>query len=202
MPPKLNVENGSRYGLWTVIGYAESSRHGDRMYQCVCECGRENKVSARQLQSGRSACCGCVGAKRHAEKFTTHGQSDSKLYKVWSSMKRRCSAPDDPSYCNYGGRGIVVCDEWKTFIPFHAWALLSGYREGLTIESINNDKGYSPDNCEWIPKPQQSKNTRHCVMISYEGHTLNISDWAKRLGVPYARIQSRLKKGWNIKSAL
>jgi len=131
-----------------------------------------------------------------------HKMSSSKIYKVWSSMKHRCSNPNDPAYCNYGARGITVCDEWQTFEPFHTWAMANGYREGLTIERQGNNKGYSPENCIWIPKPEQSNNTRRCRMITYRGETHNIKDWARKLGIPYARLQSRLKHGWEIEEAL
>jgi len=126
-----------------------------------------------------------------------HGQCETKFYKVWSSMKSRCSNPTDKAYCNYGGRGISVCEEWQTFEPFREWAMANGYREGLTIERINNDGNYEPGNCKWIPKGLQSDNTRRCVFITLNGQTLNMKQWAKELGIPYSVIQHRIYRGWS-----
>ncbi len=136
------------------------------------------------------------------KKMRTHGQCETKLYKVWSSMKHRCSNPNDQSYKNYGGRGIGFYDEWKNFEPFHVWAMYSGYRTGLTIERHNNEGNYEPSNCVWIPKGKQSMNTRRCKIIVYKGEEHNIKEWALKFRIPYHRLQSRLKHGWDIAMAL
>src|SRR5208337_5081331 len=104
MPPKINMESGMRFGMWTVLQYEKASKWGDRLYKCRCDCGHESIVAAAELQKGNSTNCGCIGAKRLANSRRTHGQSGTKLYKVWSSMKHRCSNPNDLSYANYGGR--------------------------------------------------------------------------------------------------
>lgn len=200
MPPKLNVQPGMRFGQWSVIAYVSSSRHGDRMFRCLCDCGSIRLVSARELFNGYSLSCG------HATRFSgeekrTHGQSESKVYKVWSSMKSRCLNPKDQSYANYGGRGVTICNEWMGFEAFHAWAMLSGYKPGLTIERKDNDGNYSPENCTWIPKADQSNNRRMCKQIQYHGETHTMKDWALILGVPYHRLQSRLWHGWDVISA-
>lgn len=161
MPPKLKVLPGMRFNQWLVIAFEGSSKHGDRMFRCCCDCGSERSVSARELFWGGSLSCG------HDSRFTgeeskTHGKSETKLYKVWSSMKRRCLSPDDPSYKNYGGRGILICKEWLSFKPFYEWAIKNGYAVGLTIERKNNDSNYEPSNCTWIPKSAQTSNTRRC----------------------------------------
>lgn len=198
MPQGLNLI-GQKFGKLTVIAMG----HGPsgRIWYCLCDCGKkkEKPLTAYELKQGKRNHCGCV---KPNSGMRTHGQSETKLYKVWSSMKHRCSNPNDPAYCNYGARGITVCDEWQTFEPFHTWAMANGYREGLTIERQGNNKGYSPENCIWIPKPEQSNNTRRCRMITYRGETHNIKDWARKLGIPYARLQSRLKHGWEIEEAL
>ncbi len=116
-------------------------------------------------------------------------------------MKSRCFNSSDKAYRNYGGRGITVCEEWLRFEPFYVWAISIGYKHGLTIERINNSKGYSPDNCTWIPKGVQSMNTRRCKIISYKEEEHNIKEWAIKLGIPYHRLQSRLKHGWDTERA-
>ncbi len=132
----------------------------------------------------------------------THGKSETKLYKVWGSMKARCQNPNDKSYFLYGARGIKVFGTWNRFEPFCAWAMANGYREGLTLERVDNNSGYSPSNCAWIPKSKQSSNTRRCKLITWRGETRILRDWARKLGLPYCVIQARLKKyGWSIDSA-
>lgn len=132
----------------------------------------------------------------------THGAYQTKLYKVWASMKSRCLNPTDASFRNYGARGISVCPDWVTFPPFHQWALAAGYQEGLTIERIDNDGPYSPENCTWIPKGQQSKNTRHQVLITHDGKTLDLHSWADLLQIPYSLLQHRIRRGWSGPAAL
>jgi len=201
MPPKLSVLPGMHFGQWSVIAYDGSSKYGNRMFRCACDCGSVRSVSARELHRGLSLSCG------HASRFTgvenrTHGKCETKLYKVWSSMKARCSNSKDKAYPNYGGRGIFVCEEWLQFEPFYKWAMANGYKTGLTIERKNNGGNYEPSNCMWIPKGDQSNNTRRCRMIFYQGEKHTIKDWALILGVPYARLQSRLKYGWDIDKAI
>lgn len=197
MPQGLNLI-GQKFGRLTVVGMV----HGPsgRLWQCLCDCGtmKEKPLTTYELKNGKRNHCGCL---ERVNGMRAHGQYKSKLYKVWSAMKRRCSRPNDPSYHNYGGRGITICAEWLEFPPFYAWAMENGYREGLTIERKDNDQGYSPDNCAWIPKPEQSSNTRRCKMITYQGETHNIKVWAQKFGISYARLQHRLKRGWSIERA-
>ncbi|WP_374712976.1 hypothetical protein [Symbiobacterium terraclitae] len=128
--------------------------------------------------------------------------SGTKLYRIWSSMKHRCLNPADKHYANYGGRGIRICDEWLVFENFLEWARASGYREGLTIERINNDGNYEPGNCKWVPKPEQSNNTRRSKLVTFRGRTMTLKDWAEELGLPYHLLQVRLTKyGWSVERA-
>ncbi len=131
----------------------------------------------------------------------THGQYLNPLYKVWSAMKRRCLSPDDPSYSNYGGRGISIYPGWMTFKPFYTWAMENGYEKGLTIERRDNDGNYEPLNCAWIPKGQQTNNTRRCRIIEFKGEKHNIKEWALILRIPHAALRSRFKYGWSVEKA-
>lgn len=116
-------------------------------------------------------------------------------------MKRRCLSVDDPSYFNYGGRGISVCDDWLNFKAFHKWAYENGFEEGLTLERIDVDGNYEPSNCKWIPKSMQSENTRKCKFITYQGETKILKHWAKELGMSYHALQHRLNRGWTVEEA-
>lgn len=125
----------------------------------------------------------------------THGGRGTPLYRVWCAMKERCSNPHNKSFKNYGGRGISVCDEWQDFAVFREWAACSGYRHGLTIDRIDGNGNYSPDNCRWATTAEQNRNYRRNHYITYRGERLCAKDWAERTGIKYATILYRLKAG-------
>ena len=124
----------------------------------------------------------------------SHGMKNTKLYSVWCSMKSRCFNKNHKSYPYYGGRGIFVCDEWKdNFIPFYKWSIQNGYKEGMTIDRIHNDKMYSPDNCRWVSHKEQNRNYSKNLMITYNGETLCLADMADKYHVNRATALLRLK---------
>lgn len=131
-----------------------------------------------------------------------HGWFGTRLYEVWAGMKRRCYNPKGKAYRRYGGRGILVCDEWQSFEPFKEWALSSGYGPGLTIDRINNDAGYSPGNCRWATASVQMNNKGDNRMITYRDKTMNLSQWAISLGMDRRTLRARLDKlGWAVERA-
>ena len=155
---------GQTFGLLTVARRAPNyiSKTGqEAVWHCHCECGNELDVRAGQLRSGHTKSCGCFQKKAAAKSSTVHGGATTKLYGVWSSMKHRCTNPHDKRFKDYGGRGITVCQEWlHDFSAFQTWALSNGYQEGLTVDRINNDGGYSPNNCRWATMKEQMANQR------------------------------------------
>lgn len=126
-------------------------------------------------------------------------------YRVWSiyhSMKKRCYNSNCPRYKDYGGRGILVCEEWlKGFDYFADWAYKNGYEDNLTLDRVNNDLGYSPENCRWVTNKQQCNNTRKNVVIEYLGKKQTLTEWCEELGMSYYMVQRRLKKGWSVEKA-
>ena len=125
-----------------------------------------------------------------------HGMSKTKIYGVWLSMRERCTSTNHPSYKNYGGRGIKVCDEWMNdFITFYNFAIQNGYVENLTLDRINNDKGYSPDNCRFITRKEQNRNYRKNHNITYKGETLCLSDMADKYGINRGTVLYRIRHG-------
>ncbi|MBO7123225.1 MAG: hypothetical protein J6V90_08105 [Treponema sp.] len=131
----------------------------------------------------------------------------TRLNNIYRNMKMRCYNPKNPAYENYGGRGIVVCDEWKEryagYKRFKEWALSNGYQEDLTIDRINNDKGYSPDNCKWVSMKVQQRNKRNTFFVIYKGKTKPLILWCEELGLSYNRIRARLEVlKWSVKKAL
>lgn len=129
-------------------------------------------------------------------RFTAiHNGKKTKLYRVWCSMRERCSNPNNKSYSRYGGRGITVCEEWNSFSTFKEWALKNGYFEKLTIDRINNEEGYKPSNCRWVDHKTQNRNYSRNHLITYMGKTQCLTDWAEEFGIKRATVLYRLKQG-------
>lgn len=155
---------GQRFGRLVVIARQGSSPQGTATWRCLCDCGHEIVVSGWSLRSGNTKSCTCLKNEIAKELFTVHGQCMSRLHCVWKGMKERCSNPKHNRYHRYGGRGITVCDEWlHDFQAFYDWAMANGYDENAprgqcTIDRIDNDKGYSPENCRWTDAKTQRSN--------------------------------------------
>ncbi|MBW7573886.1 hypothetical protein [Caproiciproducens faecalis] len=161
--------SGQIFGKLTVIKYDHSSPHRERYWLCKCSCGKEICVRVSYLLSGKTKSCGCdrpdaklKQLKPNGNKYGTMRISHMRIYHIWQSMKNRCYSPSNKCYRIYGGRGITICDEWRNdFIEFCNWALNSGYTGNLTIDRIDNDKGYFPKNCRWITNLDQQRNKRN-----------------------------------------
>lgn len=153
---------GQRYGRLLVLSRAENIGQFTA-WLCRCDCGAEKVVMAGHLQQGRIVSCGCWKDENSKLRATRHGKWGSKLHKIWLSMRQRCNNSKCKDYINYGSRGIRVCTGWNDFATFENWAFTNGYTEGLSIERKNNDGDYCPENCTWIPRSEQQKNTRRTL---------------------------------------
>lgn len=156
------VKVGDKYNRLTVL-QREKSANGFSMWLCQCECGNQKIVRGYSLTSGHTKSCGCVAKEyqRSQKNGLIHGLKHTPLYTAWCNMKARCYNPRHDYYHIYGERGITVCDEWKdNFEEFARWSFDNGYKEGLTIDRIDNYKGYSPNNCRWTTWSVQNKNKR------------------------------------------
>ena len=124
----------------------------------------------------------------------THGGSKTRLYRIWKQMRFRCFCVTNPTYKHYGARGITICDEWSDFAVFREWALSNGYTDELSIERKDVDGNYCPENCSWIPRNEQARNTRNCKHYSYGGVTLTHNAWARRLGIDPSTLTERIRR--------
>lgn len=193
-----NLE-GREFGFWKVIERAENhSSTKSAQWLCECECGTKRIIRASILKSGKSKSCGC-----HKNDYNRiHGGKGTRLYEIWRHMIYRCENPENQAYEKYGGRGITVCDEWHDFVCFREWAMENGYKETLSIDRIDNNKGYCPDNCRWATSEMQMNNRRMCNVLEFNGEKLTLSQWAKKTGIPRSTLLNRIKRGWNIEKVL
>lgn len=175
---------GKTFNYLTVIKdlppYITPSGNSVRMVLCRCVCNKTISVQAQHLRTKNTTSCGCKTSELRKNIKTKHRLSDSRLFNIWSGMKQRCCNTKSISYKNYGGRGITICDEWKnSFESFYEWAMANGYSEELTIDRIDVNDNYEPSNCRWTDKETQGNNKTNNVIITYNGQTMNISQWAK-----------------------
>ena len=157
---------GMRFGRLVVVSRAGSNAKGNALWRCRCDCGKETVVVGYSLNGGRSKSCGCLHheqlSTRNRNEKRTHGETHTRLYTIWRGIRCRCNNKTDSHYSDYGGRGITVCAAWNnSFEAFRDWAVANGYRNDLTIDRINNDGGYTPDNCRWTTMSVQNANRRH-----------------------------------------
>lgn len=179
---------------------------GNSIYICKClKCGSYTKATATQLRRGEKQSCGCMQKELLSKARTTHGESRTRLYKIYKGMKGRCGESKDEAWMrNYHDKGIDVCDEWKNdYTVFRDWALAHGYREDLTLDRIDNDKGYSPDNCRWVTRDEQASNRSTCLYITIDGVTHTMAEWCRINNVNVDAACKRIEVyGWNPERAV
>ncbi len=195
-----NDYTGVRFGRLVALEPTGKDRHRNILWRCVCDCGKETTVSAAGLKKTKS--CGCLWKDSVIAKSTTHGMSNTKLYDVWAAIKQRCCNPNNARYVDYGGRGINLCSEWLEYEPFARWALYNGYSDGLDIDRIDNERGYSPDNCRFVSKKQNNRNKRNNRFLDYNGDVKSLSEWSEIMGIDPKTVWKRLARGWTTKKAL
>lgn len=201
---------GKRFGRLTVIKYLqENEREKKRKcWLCRCDCGNVKTYSADKIISGSTHSCGCEMIERIGRLNRKYIYSCKRLYGVYAAMKERCCNSKNEEYHNYGARGIIVCQEWlESFDNFAEWSFANGYNKNAprgqcTLDRINNDKGYSPDNCRWITNKENCNNMRKNVLIEYNGNTYTMSQLANELSIPYRYFSSRYARGKTIEQIL
>jgi len=193
---------GERHGRLTVLSREPNSNSGKAKWLCICECERYKVVSRSDLISKKITSCGCYRketASLSGKSCATHGDTNTRLHRIWCGMKQRANYQNGKQYDRYGGRGISICDEWASdYTAFKHWALQSGYADKLTIDRINNDGDYAPNNCKWSTYKEQENNRCNNTIIEVAGETHTLSEWSDISGISAATLSFRLKHGWQL----
>ena len=180
---------------------AECSNGHDRCgsspskWKCVCDCGNTIEVLGYNLKSGNTRSCGCLQKDWATEQHKKHGETGTRLFTAWVHMKQRCNNPNDRAYKYYGARGITVCEQWaNSFEDFRDWAMTNGYADNLTIDRIDVNGDYSPENCRWITIQEQQRNKRDNVRVSYNGQVKTVGEWAKEFNCYSSSVYREILK--------
>lgn len=193
---------GQRFGSLVAIRFVGVSA-GKTRWECVCDCGATTVKVYQHMVLGLTKSCGClrkaVATERMRAMSTTHGLSQTKWWKVWSSMMRRCYNTSATRYARYGGRGIAVCERWHDAVKF--FEDMGEPPENMTIERVDNNGNYSPNNCRWASYVEQNNNRSTTKFIEFLGERLSGAQWARRLGISKSTLYARLKK-WPVEQAL
>ena len=205
---KFIDKTGMKFGRLTVLKREEDMIGNDGrryvMWKCKCDCGNYALVRSSNLRRNTTS-CGCYLKEVAGKHSIVHGIGHSRLYRIYNGMKQRCGNPNFAEYKNYGGRGIKVCEEWNKssgLKEFSEWALKNGYRDDLTLDRIDVNGNYSPENCRWIPLREQFKNTTRNVFVNYNGERMIISDFSRLTGIDHRVVSRDLKKGFSIEEII
>ena len=191
MGKPLKDETGKVYGQWTVVGRASSNAGTAAKWLVRCSCGTESEVVGTTLRNGTST--RCRACNQDGSNSVTHGMSKTREYDIWCGIIRRTENEKAKEFKNYGGRGISMHKSWRSsFEKF--LSDIGPAPKGTSIERVDNDGPYSPENCIWAAREIQARNTRQNVKITFEGETLCMADWATKLGIPYSTIADRVRR--------
>ena len=196
----------TQYGELTIKEYVGRDKNHFPYFWCECSCGAKKICRLYPLRQGVVISCGHIQRKNTSDTSKTHGLSKSKLYNIYHSMRSRCYKEYDNRYYCYGERGITVCDEWldkeNGFVNFYNWAMANGYRDDLSIDRKDVNKGYSPDNCRWATDLEQARNKATTVWLTYAGYTFPITVWAEIIKIAAGTLEYRLNHGWTAEEIL
>lgn len=201
---KLIDLTGQKFGRLTVIKRVEKQNKTRSAYWlCQCECGNTTIVSSPNLKNKHAMSCDCLQQESRLTHSITHGLTKTRIYKIYLGMKKRCYNKNYFQFQYYGGKGIRICDEWlNNFKSFYDWSIANNYNDTLTIDRINSNGNYCPENCRWVDKYVQANNKKTNKLITYNNETHTMKEWSKITGLTYSTIQHRLDRNWDIEKAL
>ena len=202
---KKEIKTGDRFFRIKILSETKPSITPGgtirRRFLCQCDCGKKWSVAMADLRSGDTKSCGCLKIDRSKKRLTKHGLCKNKSYRTWCGIKDRCLNSNTPSFKNYGGRGITVCDRWvNSFENFYED--MGEPSKELSIERVDNNKGYFKTNCKWATRSEQSRNKRNVRLITYKNKTQTILEWANEMGIKHGTMYVRFKKGWSVDKSL
>lgn len=191
---------GRKHGRLTIQSFSHKDIHGKRMWNCLCECGKT--VVLPHALFAKKITCGCADEKRSGVRYKTHGMSHSSEWSIWHGIRKRCLCPTDRAYPRYGGRGIDLCKEWTD--SFESFYKDMGQRPvGKTLDRIDNNKGYSKENCRWVDWKTQSRNKRTNHLLTVDGITQCITEWSEQTGIRKDTLRRRIVVyGWTPEQAV
>ncbi len=189
---------GKQFGRLSVVARGENTKNGKSKWVCVCQCGKSKKkqVTSYDLESGKVRSCGCLYKESNKGRNATHSKTGTRLYQIWLSMRQRCECSSASGFANYGGRGVTVCEAWSNFQDFHKWAMSHGYADSLTIDRIDVNGNYCPENCRWVTMKEQQNNRRNNRVVEYGGKKYTLSELAQCLKIRPATLAWRIDHGW------
>lgn len=191
----------------TVLREAGKKKPGVYLWECECSCDKHTHiiVEGANLRNGNTKSCGCIRREQLSTRNKNnaiHHVSNKNIFRVWEGMRDRCYNPNNKKYKDYGGRGIKICDKWLTYQNFELWAISTGYEKGLTIERIDFNKEYCPENCKWVTWKEQQNNKRNNKYLEYKGRTQTLAQWCEELKLDYSRTKARINAcGWTVEEA-
>lgn len=191
---------GQRFGRLTVVRFDSVDRTRNVRWMCRCDCGIEKVIQKAALVSGSQVSCGCAKRESLISKMTIHGMSGSRTHNAWREMWGRSRGYRKADFAHYRARGINVCEQWRSFDNFYAD--MGECPDGLTLERVNNDLGYSRDNCRWATMHDQNRNRRANRMVEIEGRTMCVMDWIKELNLGQSKVYNRIWRGMEPKQAV
>lgn len=195
----MNDITGQKFNRLTAIRPDGKYKIGNIKWLCQCECGKYVHATSYALIHETTKSCGCYASDRMTEYNTKHGGFGTRLYEIWRQMRRRCDCKKHKFYPYYGGRGITICKEWYDYVVFQEWALSSGYQDDLTIDRIDVNGNYCPENCRWATAKEQANNRRNCHIVEHDGEKHTISEWADIYHVNQVKLWDRLSRcDWNL----
>lgn len=192
-----NDLTGMKFGRLTAISISGKDKWGAIIWRCKCDCGNYKNVRAYKLKNGNTKSCGCYFIESLSERTKKHGLLSGgkpRIFTVWNDMKARCFNKSEKAYKSYGGRGIIVCDEWLVFENFYKWAMSNGYNDELTIDRINNNEGYFPSNCRFVTMHDNAIRQRKSIMIKIGNIEESASGWSRITGLSRTFIVNRYRK--------
>lgn len=193
---------GQKWNYLTALKFLRRDKHSNQIWLWKCDCGNEKEISLYNVINSRGRVIKSCGCFKNSKKLLIR----KRLYKIWLNMKQRCYDKNTINYKYYGDRGITIYEEWLNkengFINFYNWATQNGYKEGLSIDRINNDGNYEPDNCKWSSIQEQQQHKRTTNYLTYHGKTQNLMQWSKELNIPYSSLLYRYKQKFSIEQIL